>query len=119
MEVLDNKRIESDGSIQKDENSMEAILQELYSIFSIEYKELELFIHGERRQCFVMNNGTVFEIIGLLPFECVTVSYADNLSEAKKDFFEEGDQFYAWQDINSLVKEIREELKMEEKETER
>ena len=108
------QKMVSDGLTQKDENSMAIILQELDSVFSNEYKKIELFVSGEKRQCFIMKNGTVFEIIGILPFDCITISYANDITEAKLDFFEEGDQFNAWQDFDNLVKEIREELNVEE-----
>ena len=111
---LETQKMASYGLIQKDENSMATILQKLDNVFSNEYKKIELLIFGEKRQCFIMKNGTVFEIIGILPFDCITISYANDLNEAKKDFFEEGDQFDAWQDFDDLVKEIREELKAEE-----
>ena len=101
----------------KDEAAMGNVLSQLGKIFSREYREIKAVIAGETRNCFEMENGVIFEIVGILPFNCVTVSYADNLAEAKKGWFDEGDQFDAWQDFDTLVREIREELKSEEEDS--
>ena len=113
---LEMQKMDFGGSIQKDENLMATILQRMGDVFSNEYEEIEITVSGEKRKCYKMKNGVIFEVIGILPFNCFTVSYADNLTAAKKDWFEEGDQFDAWQDFDTLVRQIREELKGEEKE---
>ena len=62
---------------------------------------------------FIMENGVVFQLLYLPPFNCFTISYADNLENANRDFFEEGDQFDADADIEYLISEINKELKAE------
>ena len=64
---------------------------------------------------FISAEGIVFYFIVLRQLRSLIVEYADSISDAKNDFFEDGDQFNIDQDFESLVQEIKEELSVETK----
>jgi len=46
------------------------------------------------RKCFVREDGALFVLDYLLPYEAIVIEYAENESEAKLNRFEDGDLFY-------------------------
>lgn len=63
--------------------------------------------------CFRLDNGTIAHLIAFVDWKCIVVEYADNVKEAKKNMYEDGDQFYisemSEEDLfNAIVEEMSE-----------
>lgn len=48
----------------------------------------------QKRTCFVRPDGMLFALDSLIPFGALVLEYADNVEEAEKNRFEDGDLFY-------------------------
>ncbi len=63
--------------------------------------------------CFLLENGSVAHLTVFLNWGCVVVEYADSIEDAKKNIYEDGDQFYITdmtEDdmLNSILEEMEE-----------
>lgn len=63
--------------------------------------------------CFLLGNGTVAHLTVFTQWECVVVEYADDVNSAKRNKYEDGDQFYlkdySEDDLfDAILKEMRE-----------
>ena len=86
-------------------------LQKMADEFTKEYKKIKF--DGDDTIYFQLPNGVIFTPMYLTPFKCYTISYADNLEDAKRDFFQEGDQFDGDLDYETIISQMREELAIE------
>ena len=97
------------GLTWKDMKSILKLLEEVERKFSSEYKMKT--INGQN--CFISESGTIFYFGVLKEFRTLIVLYAENMEEAQKNKFDEGDQFDIDQDLDMLIADIREELAIE------
>lgn len=65
-------------------------IEELEDRLRNKYKEI---IIGED-VCFVLNDGEIIHLVGLVQFKAIVIEYADSFDEAKKNMYDDGDLFY-------------------------
>lgn len=64
--------------------------------------------------CFAKKTGEIFHLFGIKDFNALGIEYAENMNEAKKNVYEDGDLFYI-NDMNeeemlaAMVREIEDE----------
>jgi len=95
------------GLTQKEMNSTQK-LDRLNELLKKEYESISIDVNDDTY--FVLGNGVVFQVLYFPPFDCFTVSYANSIDDANRDFFEEGDQFDGSQDIEIIFREIQKEI---------
>ena len=62
--------------------------------------------------CFLLENGTIAHLTAFTEWGCVVVEYADSVNEAKKNLFEDGNQYYISElTEDELLNAISEEIK--------
>ncbi len=81
----------------------------LNSKLATEFEQINI----NRLNCFLLPSGVIINLFSSKDWKAVGVQYADNLKEAKKNLFEDGDLFYL-EDMTeeelylALLKEIKE-----------
>ena len=67
-------------------------------------------LNGSRH--FELPNGEIIIICELISFGALVVEYADNIDEAEKNRFEDGELFYLsdYQDVDELASDILQEI---------
>ena len=73
-------------------------------------KYTERSLNGSRH--FELPNGEIIIICELISFGALVVEYADNIDEAEKNRFEDGEPFYLsdYQDVDELASDILKEI---------
>lgn len=97
------------GLTAVEKKSIQSLLDQVEARFLNSYKAVD--INGDR--CLVGPNGTVFYFVALVDFGTIIVEYANNVSDAKKGLFEDGDQFDINQSFESLIADIEQEISTE------
>lgn len=72
-------------------------LENLENKLKTRYKPVK--VNGEN--CFLKKNGEVFHLFGMKNFNALGVEYAENMEEAKRNLYEDGDLLY----INEMNEE--------------
>ena len=87
------------------------MLDELVKRLANDYETIEL--HDDGIQYFRLSNGIIFYLVFFPDDNFYTVSYANDIEDAKKYFFTEGDQFDGDWPFGDLLGKIKEELEYE------
>lgn len=87
------------------------LLENLGIRLSKKYKPMII----NNRQCFVTPNGLVVEVVLLKPFQSIVVGYANDMEEAKKNLFEDGDMIDCNDTEDSIFMQICNEIDAEDR----
>ena len=69
---------------------MSELLKKLESRLSNEFEQID--VNG--LICFLLPSGVVANLVDFAEYKAVAVEYADDITKAKKNLFEDGDLFY-------------------------
>lgn len=97
---------------QQKQHAGELMLQRLENLeerLRKRYTKINLGIDND--VYFLLDNGEVIHLVARVPFEAIVIEHAENIEEAKKYMFEDGDLFYMdefdeEQMFNEMIKEI-------------
>ena len=78
--------------------SIESTMKEMNRILSGKYEKKKI----DKITCYELPDGQIITITGIITFNAIVVEYAENLGEADKCWFEDGDLFYL-SDYDSVV----------------
>lgn len=101
--------MEKGGLTAVEKRSIQSLLDRVEARFLNSYKAVD--INGDR--CLIGPNGNVFYFVALVDFGTIIVEYANNVDDAKKGLFEDGDQFDMNQSFENLIAELMEEVSIE------
>ncbi|MDI9497609.1 MAG: hypothetical protein QM270_03880 [Bacillota bacterium] len=88
---------------------IDELLQNLENRMANRYAQVDI----ESDRCYLLPNGVVFKFYRPLGFLSLVIEYADNLEDAERSLFEDGDPFpLVWGEeriFAAMVREIEEE----------
>lgn len=79
-----------------------------------ELKKIYKAVDVNSENCFEKKTGEIFHVFGIKEFNALGIEYAENMNEAKKNLYEDGDLFYI-DDMNeaemleAMIREIEED----------
>ena len=98
-------------SINKEANKLAPELLENLGIrLSKKYKAVII----NDRQCFITPGGLIVEVVLLKPYQSVVVGYANDMEDAKKNLFEDGDMVDCSDTEDSIFMQICNEIDAED-----
>ena len=98
-------------SINKEANKLAPELLENLGIrLSKKYKAVII----NDRQCFITPGGLIVEVVLLKPYQSVVVGYANDMEDAKKNLFEDGDMVDCNDTEDSIFMQICNEIDAED-----